>query len=159
VAEAQADKALFQVLEAQLRQLLTGPFQDRRAVAQVCGAYLALPGAKRGAWSLEMLEALATDKTPNVRMAVAAVLAKHRWAGDSPGWLALKNDADFDVRYCATGEWVPPAQRKPKQKGEITANMASLAAATPDRRRIDSKEMQQFADSASLIPQMKNQEL
>jgi serine/threonine-protein phosphatase 4 regulatory subunit 1 len=159
VAEAQADTALFRVLEGQLRQLLTGPYQDRRAVAQVCGAYLALPSSKRGAWSLEMLETLATDKTPNVRMAVAAVLAKYRGAPDSPGWLALKNDSDFDVRYCATGEWVPPAQRKPKQKGEITANMTSLAAATPERRRIDSKEMHQFADSASLIPQLRNQEL
>ncbi len=159
VTEAQADTVLFQVLEGQLRQLLQGPFQDRRAVAQVCGAYLALPNSRRGAWCLEMLEALATDKTPNVRMAVAAVLAKHRGGVESPGWLALEHDPDFDVRYCATGEWVPPAQRKHKQRGEITANMAALAAATPERRRIDSKEMQQFADSASLIPQMKNNPL
>ncbi len=163
VAEKLSDASLFNLLEKELHLLLEKPYHDRQSLAQVCGAYLALPDTRNKALFFELLEVLAFDKTPNVRVKVAEVLAKYRGNVESPGWLALQNDADFDVRYGATGVWVPYDKRKTKPRSEPTTpnqSATSIAAKeTPERPRIDSKVMLQFADSASLIPQMKNHEL
>jgi len=109
--DAQALAALHDEL-ARLRQ---GGFHDRALLARVCGFCLsAAPVEAQHAQLLHELEQLAHDRTPNVRLAAAEALVRQtdETMRAGTGWKALCNDADFDVRFAATGVYVPFSQRK-----------------------------------------------
>jgi len=126
------EPALRTFLEAELRRLQEGTFHDRALLARVCGAYLSSSpvssSSGRRAEMLGLLDGLARDRTPNVRLAAATALAGLE-AGERVQvsvWPLLVSDPDYDVRYAATGVFVPFSERKAAK----TAKLASAPIAT-----------------------------
>ncbi len=118
------ETALLEHVLGELEAMREGPYHDRQTFAQVCGAFLRLVNAHPDdrARMERHLEALALDKTPNVRLVVAQMLPT-----DSAVRLAMRSDVDWDVTYFASDGAADPAQRRRRPQDSVTVAAEPVA--------------------------------
>ena len=83
-----------------------------------------------------------------MRLKVAEVLAAVG-PSDLPALVALQSDPDHDVRFAATGKWIPFPERKRKDLDGSSAVGPGPAVAAPVRLGSMEKKL---VDSSQLLP-------